>query len=134
MRGALLFAGGLAALTIPWVTMISMAYGRLTFGTAGRFNLALIGPHSFWYPMLTLGLFAPPNEHALSSWEDPSFLPIRVWGPFSSVTYFVFWVRKIVSNWGQLCAMLNEFSLLALPPLARALPNDSDDAASATSI
>jgi hypothetical protein len=115
------FLVGLGTLTLPWVAVISNTYQRLIFGTAGRFNFALIGPHTFWYPMLTLGLFAPSNGHALSSWEDPSFLPQKIWSPFSSSANFTFWLEKIVSNWGDLCAMLNGFSVLTLPALGAGL-------------
>lgn len=121
LRGAAGFVVGLGALTLPWVAAISHAYQRLTLGTAGRFNFALIGPQSFWYPMLTCGLFAPSNPHAFSAWEDPSGLPQRIWSPFSSTASFTFWLQKIVSNWGDLCAMLNGFSVLALPALAAGL-------------
>lgn len=121
LRGTIGFLAGLGALALPWIAAISSAYQRLTFGTASRFNFALIGPNSFWYPMLTLGLFAPANEHALSSWEDPSFLPQRIWSPFSSIANFTFWLQKIVSNWGDVWDMLNGFSLLALPALGAGL-------------
>jgi hypothetical protein len=120
-RGTIGFLAGLGMLALPWVAVISSAYHRFTLGTAGRFNFALIGPRSFWYPMLTLGLFPQPNEHALSPWEDPSFLPQRIWSPFSSIENFIFWFRKIVSNWGDLYEMLNDFSVLALPALAAGL-------------
>ena len=43
------------------------------------------------------------------------------WSPFSSAANFVFWLEKILSNWGDLCAMLNGFSLLALPALGAGL-------------
>ncbi len=119
--GAACFLGALATLTVPWVAVLSNVYQRVTLGTAGRFNFALIGPHSFWYPMLTLGLFPPPNEHALSSWEDPSFLPQRLWSPFSSSGNFAFWLEKIVSNCGDFCEMLNGFSILSLVVIGAAL-------------
>jgi hypothetical protein len=116
-RGAIGFLVGLGTLTLPWVAVITTAYQRLTFGTASRFNFALIGPDSFWYPTLTLGLFPPANEHALSSWEDPGLLPQKIWNPFSSTANFAFWLQKIVSNWGYFCEILNGFSVLALPAL-----------------
>jgi hypothetical protein len=57
----------------------------------------------------------------LSSWEDPSFLPQKVWSPFSSNENLQFWLSKIVSNCGDLCQMLNDFSILALPAIGLAL-------------
>jgi hypothetical protein len=120
-RGTIVFLAGLGTLTLPWVAVISNAYQRLTFGTAGRINFAVIGPQSFWFPILTRGLFAPANDHALSAWEDPSSLPQRIWSPFSSIANFAFWLEKIVSNWGDFCEMLNGFSLLALPALGAGL-------------
>ena len=120
-RGAAGFFAGLGTLTVPWVAAISHAYQRLTLGTAGHFNFAVIGPHSFWFPMLTLGMFAPSNQHAFSAWEDPSFLPQRIWSPFSSTANFTFWLEKIFSNWGDLCDMLNGFSVLALLALGAGL-------------
>jgi hypothetical protein len=120
-RGAAGFLAGLGPLTLPWIAAISHAYERLTLGTASHFNFALIGPQSFWYPMLTLGMFAPSNPHALSAWEDPSSLPQRIWSPFSSTANFTFWLQKIVSNWGNLCDMLNGFSVLALLALGAGL-------------
>ncbi len=73
----LLFGAAFAAVAAPWVVLISWKYHKLTCGTTGGFNFALIGPETIEHPMWSQGLFAPPNPFALSAWEDLGLLPFR---------------------------------------------------------
>ncbi|MBV8068385.1 MAG: hypothetical protein JO270_00670 [Acidobacteriaceae bacterium] len=76
-------AGGVLAIatvilvSAPWLVLISMKAGRLTLSTAGAYNfkLALIGKSG--HPMLSQGLFAPPNPYAVSIWEEPDTMPLH---------------------------------------------------------
>lgn len=63
-------------LSAPWFILISKKAGRPTISTAGSYNFALtVGPQNA--PMLTRGLFAPPNPYAVSIWEDPDEMHLR---------------------------------------------------------
>jgi len=71
-----------------WAGIISEKYGEVTVGTAGSYNYAIIGPESSGQVMLYQGILAPPNEFAVSSWEDPSYFKVKKWSPLESTQAF----------------------------------------------
>ncbi len=72
------------ALALPWGVVLSLKYDRMTFGTAGAYNFGLVGPANGpvgaqAHPMHTQGLLAPPNENAVSAWDDPARMRFPDW-------------------------------------------------------
>lgn len=68
----------LLLLCAPWLTLIGIKAGQPTLSTAGAYNFkrALTGNGD--HPMLSQGLFAPPNPQAVSIWEKPDAMPVRL--------------------------------------------------------
>jgi hypothetical protein len=95
-------------LILPFVAAISLKSNHLTLGSSGRYNFALVGPHSVGHPMITR-LFPPPNNTAVSIWEDISNVPITTWSPFQSVYNFKFFVSNINKNLGVLSQIIMQF-------------------------
>jgi Dolichyl-phosphate-mannose-protein mannosyltransferase len=69
----------MAAVSLPWVAVLTAHYHRLTISTAAGYNWRILGPHASGHPMLTQGLFAPPNPDAVSAWEDPARFDVPGW-------------------------------------------------------
>jgi hypothetical protein len=65
-----------------WIGLISNKYGELTFGTAGKTAYKFrAAPGTLGNVYLEEGFSEPPNETALSIWEDPSYLKVPVSEP-----------------------------------------------------
>lgn len=88
-------------LIAPFVTAISVKYGKPTIGTSGSYNFALVGPRSEWHPMFSQVL-PPPNPSANSVWEDISSVPMPHWSPLESWKSFVFYFRLVKNNLNQI--------------------------------
>lgn len=80
-----------------WAGIISEKYGEVTVGTSGSYNYAIIGPESNGYGVLE-GILTPPNEFAVSSWEDPSFIEVKKWSPLESTQAFTHQIMIILGN------------------------------------
>lgn len=111
-------------LSIPWITVLSHKYGELTFSTAGKYNRALVGPDSegFFYgqPHYQRGFLAPPNETAVSEWEDPSLHELEHWSPWDSWDSFLYQIKLTVQNMFHVLMAFESFSWLSLLILAAA--------------
>ena len=97
-----------------WIGLISDKYGELTIGTSGAYNQAIAGPESLGQPMLYQGLIKPPNESALSIWEDPSYLKMKNWNPLESWKSFKYQLNLIWGNIIRTANIFDSFSVLAL--------------------
>lgn len=89
-----------------WVGMISSKEGKLTFGTSGEYNHALVGPESNGFPQFSQGLSGPGEinqEHAIKSWN-----------PFQSWDYFQYQLRLIWNNTLYTLSIYKYFSVLSL--------------------
>ncbi len=104
-----------------WVLLISHKYGQLLIGIAGIYNRALTEPNSLGAPMFYAGLFDPPNNTAISIWEDVSRLKIVSWNIFDSFNSVIYEMRIICKNLLGILSILNEFSLFSIPVLLIAL-------------
>ncbi len=104
-----------------WIVLISDKYNEITIGTSGTYNQNLVGPASQGHPPLYQGLIAPPNEYALSSWEDPSYFKMSSWNPLGSIKSFIFELNIIWNNIIKTGVILLEFSILSLLILIAAL-------------
>jgi hypothetical protein len=80
-----------------WAGIISEKYGEVTVGTSGSYNYAIMGPeyndHVMRYQILS-----PPNEFAVSSWEDPSYFKVKKWSPLESKQNFTHLIMIIFDN------------------------------------
>ncbi len=94
-----------------WIAAITEKFGYLTISNASTHNLNLIGQirthHTHFVP--------PPNETAISIWEDPSFvLPPVTWNPFESANTFKHWMRFFLKNIHSTIKICMGFSGLAV--------------------
>jgi len=97
-----------------WISIISIKYGYLTIGTSGSYNHAISGPESIGNPMSYKGLIAPPNNNAISAWEDISYVKIQSWNIFDSYSSLNYYLKKIIKNILDIYKILNSFSLLSI--------------------
>jgi uncharacterized membrane protein YphA (DoxX/SURF4 family) len=101
----------------PWIFVVSHKYNRITFDTSGVYNHRIIGPeipritqYSGWegwrnyirtgHPVYDQGFFQPPNDTAISIWEDFAILAsyLKPWSPFESWDYFKYQLKLIIKN------------------------------------
>ncbi|HML06222.1 MAG TPA: hypothetical protein VK426_10650 [Methanobacterium sp.] len=90
-----------------WAGIISEKYDKLTISTSGEINHDLIGPEYNLYSMKYIdhpvyrdGLLKPPNKLSNSIWDDMSYLKMKEWGAFDSLSSFnhqisIFWLNII---------------------------------------
>ena len=94
------------AISGVWIGLISSKEGKLTFGTAGEFNHALVGPQSQGFPQYSQGISKPGEV-------NPDLYP-KQWSPFSSWSNFKYQLNLIWNNTIQTASILNSFSYLSL--------------------
>lgn len=97
-----------------WVASISQKYGEITIGTSGDYNHALIGPDYDTHPVYFLGLIKPPNDNAVSIWEDPSYMRMNDWSPFDSLELFKFQLNLVWGNVIDTSILIENYSFLSL--------------------
>jgi hypothetical protein len=107
------------ALSGIWIGLISDKYDKFTIGTSGTYNQAFVGPESNGHPMN--GLIVPPNENAISGWEDPSYFKIKPWNPLGSVKSLIFELNIIWNNIIKTSMKFLSFSIMSLIILLAAL-------------
>ncbi|UCF42933.1 MAG: glycosyltransferase family 39 protein [Planctomycetota bacterium] len=112
------FLAGAAAFAIIsglWIGLISNKYGKLTFGTSGKTTYrAAASPGAQGSAVLWIGLLEPPDETAMSAWEDPSYVkvpPPEATDAWSRFGHQMEVVGRHVRKIGEFCM---EFSPLAL--------------------
>jgi hypothetical protein len=100
-----------------WITIISCKYNQLTYSTSKDLNFYEISPDGSayanrWY---NKGLYSPPNETAISVWEDPYFTFERLprWRPYESLESFVYYLKVIKGHIREAVAVFNLYSLLS---------------------
>ncbi len=98
-----------------WIYIISNKYEELTYGTSGRYNVSLFGPETQGKQFgLDLGFNPPPNETAVSSWEDASYLEVKEWSPLNSVADFIYMIKLASKNTAEFLLFITAFSPLFL--------------------
>ena len=103
MRSALAsYVLGIAACVViaaPWMYAISQKHGVPTFGESAHFIHATMNPlKENEVPMNVRGLLPPPNETAVSVWEDPTTMAYVDWSPLSSASALADQAKIIVLN------------------------------------
>lgn len=94
-----------------WVGIISHKYGYVTIGTAGEYNEELVGLDSINHPMFYQGILLPPNENAVSVWEDPSYIHMESWSPFESLNSFN---HQLGIIWGNILKTIYYFEIFSI--------------------
>ena len=89
-----------------WVVFISYKDGKVTYGTSGDFNYALVGPNSTGFAEYSEGLHNPDQVNT-------NYLP-KEWSPFSSWANFHHQLNLILDNIQKTGMILNYFSILSL--------------------
>jgi hypothetical protein len=97
-----------------WIVVISAKYGHFTFSTSGTYNLALIGPDSKGHPHDYQGFIPPPNDAAISAWEDPTYTPMSGWRTFASWRNVRHRALSFVRTCARTVSILGLFSPVAL--------------------
>jgi hypothetical protein len=85
-------------LSAPWIVALSMKYDKPAVATSSRLNHALVGPNLRVNPNPVIDqVIAPPNDTAVSSWEDPSDYPLEDWKVISR-TNLLFSIGLLFAN------------------------------------
>lgn len=94
-----------------WIALISDKYGGLTIGSTGKYNYELVGPESYGHAMHYQGLIKPPNDSAISAWEDPFYLNMKSWSPLSSWSNLE---HQLYIIWSNFLDVINIFIMYSI--------------------
>lgn len=85
----------------PWVATMYVKYDRVTLGMSAGFNISAKGPGYSGNPINRL-VTAPPNEHSVTAWEDPTQLEYEEFTPLGGrddlVHYITDRAGKLLEN------------------------------------
>lgn len=86
------------AVCIPWITAVSMKYGKFTISSSAKIAHAVVGPElkEHVHPFATH--FHKPQQGRVTSWEDPTSLPYKFWSPISKFSNFLYQLKLIGRN------------------------------------
>lgn len=96
-----------------WIGILSVNYGFFTTGSAGGYNQSLVGPEMRHHATDYMGLISPPNETALSAWEDISLVEVPRWSPFDSRESMVYQMNLISHNFLVIWRNFKHFTFLS---------------------
>lgn len=92
-----------------WIGLLSKKYGAFTTTTQTAHNFQCVMPGS----PPKYGLIPPPNDTAISIWEDPYVRIEKIaWTPFKSLPDFIHWLKFIKKNILPTLKMFCLFSLV----------------------
>lgn len=74
----------IATVVVAWAIPLSVKYGEPTVSTAARYHVQITAANSRGNAFSWAGLLAPPNDHAVSAWEDPASMPRDFSAPASA--------------------------------------------------
>ena len=104
---------GLILVVLPWVVVLSLHYGELTFSTSGGLNHALVGPNNPAHSHPTFTVYHVPEAGRVTTWEDPTVFrnhPLyQPWSPLSSRANFYYQLKLILYNARLQHFYLNQF-------------------------
>jgi hypothetical protein len=90
-----------AVLTLPFVAVLSIKYHKPTINNAGAYDHHIYGPIGrATSPMTYMGPLQPPNDTAMSVWEDPTLMTNLVpdWKPFDNWERFGFFWNSVIGR------------------------------------
>ena len=97
-----------------WVGLVSFRYNRFIASSAGEYNYKIAGPNYREFPMFTIGFLDPPNDSAVSAWEDPTDHPLADWSPLSSTKDFMYQLKIIFKNLSRFLNIISEYSVFSV--------------------
>lgn len=101
-----------------WMLILHEKYGEFTIGTSGTYNYNALGPDvQLQHPMNDFGVIKPPNDSAVSGWEDPSYVKLRPWSPLESWSSFQYQLKLVSDNILGIIIVMFWFSPIMLPVL-----------------
>jgi hypothetical protein len=103
-----------SVMSAGWVYLLSDKYGKVTIGTSGRYARALRAPERQDHSMHTQGFLRPPNETAISAWEDPSYFKMKSWSALESLSSFKHQMYLILKYVCKTLMIFTQFSLLSI--------------------
>ncbi len=118
------FIAGLVVFFIisgSWIYIISNKYNKVTIGTAGAYNHVFMVLQSKGHPIHYQGLLDPPNDTAISAWEDPTYLTTANWKTIDSWSSAKRQSRIVLKNVERIFDALNSFSILSFVILIAAV-------------
>lgn len=85
-------------ISIPWITAVSLKYGKFTISSSAKIAHAVVGPElkEHVHPFATQ--FHKPDKGRITSWEDPTTLPYKFWSPLSSFDNLFYQFKLIGRN------------------------------------
>jgi hypothetical protein len=111
LTGAVVFA----LISGVWIGLLSNKYGELTFGTTGKASYRTkVLPGSQDLAVLWKGFLEPPNETAMSAWEDPSYQEMQdspSMEPWDFVRNQLTFTAGLI---GKIAAFFMDFSVLSV--------------------
>jgi 4-amino-4-deoxy-L-arabinose transferase-like glycosyltransferase len=118
MKSSLITLSVALVLILPWIASLSLKYDKPTFSTTSTFIYKIFNPaNPQGFPTDYIGLMEPPNDTALSMWEDPSYLPVKSWNPLSSMETLKIPFILFFNNVKSIGAAFLDISLLAVATL-----------------
>jgi hypothetical protein len=88
-----------------WIGFISYKDGKITYGTSGDYNYALVGPNSMGFAEYSEGLHNPDQVNI-------NYLP-KEWSPFSSWSNFQYQLNLVWNSAQKTGTIINYFSILS---------------------
>lgn len=111
LAGAIVFA----LISGAWIGLLTNKYGKLTFGTSGKATFCWeAAPNAQGVAVLWEGFLEPPDETAISAWDDPSYLEIPSYNPLASWPYFGHQLKFAAGNIYKIAGIFMNFSLLSI--------------------
>ena len=119
---------GFAALALPWITVLSLHYGTVTYSSAGAINYGFLAPgyldHATWEHPALERFFEPPSGR-LTFWEDPTEQPdLPHWSPLASSSGLLRqWQISLNGAAGKIFLWVTVAAGVLLIPLLRRTPD-----------
>jgi hypothetical protein len=98
----------------PWIGVLSVKYGHLTFSTSARIAHAVAGPPDVDRYHPSMRTFHRPEPGRLTSWEEPSRMPYRFWSPLASRACLQHQFQLIGHNLRTILSFFADFDRLHL--------------------
>ena len=93
-----ILCGGIALVALPWIFVVSVQAGHVTFSTSGRIAHSITGRVDEYRYHPTFVTLHRPRPGRLTSWENPAELLYHHWSPFESQEDFARQIRVMTEN------------------------------------
>jgi len=110
VRSVALTFAGIALVVSPWIGVISVKCGELTFSRSARYNHTLIGPPEIKRNFAFDDGYAKPEPGRITNWEDIDMSPPD-WSPIGSLDNALFQIFTILYTVPKVVTMLTNLFL-----------------------